>query len=571
MIMKVSDYIAQYLHNKGISHIFEVIGGMTTHIIDSISNDKKISIISMHHEQAAGFAAEAFARQSNISPGIALATSGPGATNLITAIGSCYFDSVPVIFITGQVNSYELKKEKPIRQLGFQETDIVSIVKSITKFAYQVQSSSEVSNIFDKAFEIAMEGRKGPVLLDIPIDIQRGEIDVPQIETNEIEKASDNSFDEKIETILQNVLIGDRPLILAGGGIASSGNINLFRKFVSKFKIPVVNSLMATDALASSNINRVGLIGTYGNRWANLALDSADTLLVIGSRLDIRQTGANIQSFKNNKNIYQIDCDAGEITKKTIIDDCICMDIKFFLDRALMLNIETRNYDYWLSEINLLKEKYSDLKENDTKKGINPNLFIKRLSEESVKASTYVTDVGQNQIWSAQSLRLKDNQRFLTSGGMGAMGFSLPASIGSCFSSKSPVVSISGDGGFQMNIQELETISHHQLPIKIIILNNNSLGMVRQFQESYFNKNYQSTRVGYSAPSFSKIAEAYGIMNNYITQEPEITPAIKEMWANADTPFLLEVRIDSDVNSYPKLAFNKSFSEMEPYAQPEKF
>ncbi len=568
--MKVSDYITDFLDKKAITHIFEVIGGMTTHLIDSISKNKEISIISMHHEQSAGFAAETFARYNPKVPSIAMATSGPGATNLVTAIGSCFFDSVPVIFITGQVNTHELKNDKPIRQLGFQETDIVSIVKPITKFAYQINSIDEIDIILEKAFKTAMEGRKGPVLIDIPMNIQNQQI------TNECKKNIPNIEkkqkvdSDKIKQLIEKFLLSKKPLILAGGGIPSSNTINLFRNFVDYFKIPVVNSLMATDVLDSSNKYKVGLIGTYGNRWANLALDSSDALLVIGSRLDIRQTGANIPAFIKNKKIFQIDCDLGEINIRINTDDYICMQIEDFLEESLKLKEKKYNYENWLNEINILKKNNSDLSENKLSEGINPNLFFNLLSKEANRASAFTTDVGQNQIWAAQSLQLKDNQRFFTSGGMGAMGFSLPASIGACFASRRPVVSISGDGGFQMNIQELETISHHNLPIKIIVLNNQSLGMVRQFQESYFYKNYQATIVGYSAPKFTKIANAYGIKSKTIKEENEILPALKEMWGNPNSPFLLEVIIDSDVNLYPKLAFNKSFSEMEPYANQEK-
>ncbi len=568
--MKVADYIAKFLEEKNISHIFEVIGGMTTHLIDSISKVESISIISMHHEQAAGFAAEAFARQNSNIPGVALATSGPGATNFITAVGNCYFDSVPVVFITGQVNTYELRNNKPIRQLGFQETDIVSIVKPITKLAYQIKSIDNIGEILEDALRIAMEGRKGPVLIDIPMDIQTIEFKNTNNKRKEKQTEFQNQFKPEVEKLIKSILSAKRPLILAGGGISSSNNIKLFREFVDYFKIPVVNSLMAVDVLSSSNKFRVGLIGTYGNRWANLALDAADALLVIGSRLDIRQTGANISAFVKNKKIYQIDCDLEEFNNRVMTDNNICMGIKEFFLESLQFMEKINSYDSWLNEIYLLRRKYSDLKEHPCTDKINPNLFFNLLSSKSEKAVSFITDVGQNQIWAAQSLQLKNCQRFLTSGGMGAMGFSLPASIGAYFASKKPIVSISGDGGFQMNIQELETIAHHNLPIKMIVLNNNSLGMVRQFQETYFDKNYQATRIGYSAPNFTKIANAYGIQSKIIKKEIEIIPALKEMWRQPNLPFLLEVQIDSDINLYPKLVFNKSFSEMESYVKQDE-
>ena len=289
--MKVSDYIANFLYAQGVKCVFELVGGMITHLVDSLNRHGKVRIVSVHHEQAAAFAAEAMSRMTGV-PGVAMATRGPGATNLLTGVGSCYFDSTPAVFITGQVNLKEQKGDRPIRQLGFQETDIVSMAAPITKAAWQIQSPEDIPLILEQAFICALSGRPGPVLIDIPMDIQRAEVaaKIPKVVSGADAEEPDS---RAINEMFRDLKTSQRPLILAGGGIRSACVANLFRKFVDQVKVPVVNSLMAVDVLPYDHRFRVGLIGTYGNRWANLAIGRSDFLLVLGSRLDIRQTGSD--------------------------------------------------------------------------------------------------------------------------------------------------------------------------------------------------------------------------------------------------------------------------------------
>ena len=564
--MKVSDYIASFLKEKGIFFVFEMSGGMITHILDSINRDGNIRIVSIHHEQAAAFAADAVGRLTG-KPGIAMATSGPGATNLITGIGSCYFDSSPAIFITGQVNRNELKGNRPIRQLGFQETDIVSIVKPITKAAWQIQRPEDVPKFLEKAFNLVTEGRSGPVLLDIPMDVQKEEISPATIK-NEFQNFQKKNLDESLlKDLVKQLKDAKRPIILVGGGIHSSSSLRNFRKLVDKLKIPVVNSLMAVDGLPYDNPYRVGMIGSYGNRWANLAISKSDFLLVLGSRLDVRQTGSQTEEFKGTRTIYHIDCEKGEINNRIIGCIEIVSDLCVFFNTFLEL---LKNYDFserneWLEEIKAMKNSRLDTKELIGIKGINPNIFMHLLSSKSKVAALYVSDVGQHQMWAGQSLELSENQRFLTSGGMGSMGYGLPAAIGAAFTVfPQPVVLIAGDGGFQANIQELQTVFRNKLPIKMIILNNKCHGMVRQFQESYFEGRYQSTLWGYSAPNFELIASAYGIKSKTIKNESEINSGIDWVWENPNVPVLLQVMIDTYTNAYPKITFGKPNYEMEP-------
>ena len=567
--MKITDYITSFLVAQGVTHVFEVIGGMTTHLVDSIYRDGKIRIICTHHEQAAVFAAEAMARISGI-PGIAMATSGPGATNLLTGIGSCYFDSSPAIFFTGQVNRDEQKGNRATRQLGFQETDIVRMAAPITKAAWCIQKPEEIPDLLINAFDLAVSGRPGPVLIDIPMDVQRS-----MIEVREPSKVSVN-FSEDIakgttEELIQSLYEAKRPLVLVGNGVRLSKSTDLFRQFIAKVKIPVVNSLMAVDTLSSEDIFRVGMIGTYGNRWANIALGRSDLLLVLGSRLDIRQTGSDVDSFKSDRIIYHVDCDMAELNNRVKGCRAINADLNVFLSTILHMS-KKYTFPYreeWISEIKEYKTKWPDTDELNKGKGINPNVFMHQLSATSGLAAAYITDVGQHQMWAAQSIDLLPHQRYLTSGGMGAMGFALPAAIGASLScSEQPVVMIAGDGGFQINIQELETLAHNHLPVKMIILNNQCYGMVRQFQQSYFNKRYQSTCWGYSTPDFVQIAQAYGIQACTVENPADVQDKLKQLWRDPQSPFLLQVAIDTSYNAYPKIAFGCPMTEMEPLAEP---
>lgn len=566
--MKVSDFIAKFLEEKGISSVFELSGGMITHILDSINQKTAINIVTMHHEQGAAFAAEGFARISGL-PGVALATSGPGATNLLTGIGSCYFDSTPALFITGQVNRHELKGDRGIRQLGFQETDIVSMAKPIVKDCIQIIDPNDIPSILEYAYQLALSGRPGPVLLDIPMDVQRAQIEptVIQQKTVNFESISDLVLEE-LSIAIRNA---KKPLILSGRGIKAGQSQEGFNTFVKKTKIPVILTLLGLDTIAFENTQRVGFVGSYGNRWANIAFGECDLLIVLGARLDIRQTGADTKFIENRK-IFHIDCESAEINNRVKGCEAIVSDLQSFFSAfekySLNQNFEIQND--WMVYIEELKKTWPDIKEL-TPAGINPNVFMHLLSSKSHQAKAYLADVGSHQMWAAQSLELTKEQHFLTSGGMGAMGFSLPAGIGASIAfNKQAVVVLVGDGCMQINIQELQTIVRNNLPVKIIVLNNRTLGMIRQFQDSYFESRYQSTYWGYSAPDFSKVAQAYGIAAKTIEKQNEIDAAIDWFWTaeNAAKPQLLQVIIDPHTNTYPKIAFGRPITEMEPFAKP---
>lgn len=563
--IKASDFIADELHRQGVTVVFEMIGGMITHIIDSLYQKKQIQIVSMHHEQAAGFAAEAVGRMSGI-PGVALATSGPGATNLVTAIGSCFFDSVPTVFITGQVNTSELSSGRALRQQGFQETDIVSVVKPITKAAWQLESAEDLPRMLRAAFKLAKEGRCGPVLVDLPMDLQRVEIEVEAATAAAVVSSVGQEVPEFATEVAQVLAQAKRPLIIAGGGIRTADVYDSFMQVVDSLQVPVALSLLGVDLLPYDHPLRVGMIGTYGNRWANQIMMESDAILVLGSRLDVRQTGADANLFKGDRPIYHIDCDPEQLNNRVVGCQTCLAELADFLPLLISecFDRKVASKKSWLERIGELRIQWSDVAELDGCKGINPNAFIHLLSQHSAQASAFVADVGKNQMWAAQSAEMKLGQRFLFSGGIGSMGFALPAAIGAVFTLGQPVVCITGDGGLQCNIQELETIAFHRLPVKIVVFNNLSLGMVGQFQEDYFEARMQSTVWGYSAPDFERIATAYRIYAKTIFAPEEVAAGIKWLWNDPESPALLVVMIDLDTKVYPKAAYGRPINEMDP-------
>ncbi len=570
MQIKVSDYIAEFLRIQGMTHVFEMAGGMITHLLDSLYRLGQMDIISVHHEQAASFAADAYGRCTG-KPGVALATSGPGATNLLTGIASCFFDSSPALFITGQVNSHEQKGDRNIRQLGFQETDIIAMAQSVTKKCFRITHANQVESALKEAYQCAISDRPGPVLIDIPMNIQREIITISPIQVIEKVLPSIVPFHQQIDALFHALENAKKPLLLVGRGVQCAFAKKALLSFVDQVKVPVVTSLLALDVIPYDHPYRVGMIGSYGNRWANLSIGLADLIIVIGSRLDIRQTGADVDAFRQHKTLFHIDCDAGEINNR--IKGCIpiVMDSHFFLTYAMTRHLSNRDQERqaWMNEINQLKNTWPDTLELNNITGINPNDLMHRLSKKSQNIAGFVADVGNHQMWAAQSLELNAKQFFMTSGGMGAMGFALPAAISaSLVFKKCPVVVIAGDGGFQLNIQELQTAVRNRLLLKIIVLNNQSLGMIRQFQDSYFEGRYQSTYWGYSAPDFSAIAMAYGMETTTISKPHELDEALTWLCDKKDQPVLLQVMIDAKTNVYPKIAFGRPITEMEPDAKP---
>lgn len=572
--MKLSDYVVDFIKKQGVDTIFGYQGGTITHLVDSIFKSDEINFVSLYHEQSASFAAEGYSRSSG-NIGVAIATSGPGATNLITGIGSCFYDSIACVFITGQVNTYESRRNNKIRQEGFQETDIVKIVSSITKYSIKIDNINDIRYHLEKSFFLAKNGRPGPVLLDIPMDIQRSDINVRNLrsfyDTDEYLNLKNAymdiaNLDKTIDSVISNIKSSDRPVILVGGGVRLSKATDELKKFTNLTHIPVVTTLMGLDALPHDIYSHVGYMGAYGSRYSNLAVANSDLLIVLGSRLTSRQTSPNTESFARGAKIIHVDIDKNELNLKFNEDISILCDIKLFLTELnCKIKLDAYKYDFsnWMSKINNYKSQYPSYPTQKINNNIDPNQILNFISNLYHENTIFCLDVGQNQIWAAQSLNIKKNQRVLNSGGMGSMGFSIPCAIGAWYSNKSSqIVSIVGDGGFQMNIQELQTIVRDKIPLKIILMNNMSLGMIRHFQELYFDSKYYGTIDGYSTPDFSNICNAYKIKSSRISSDNDIS--ILEDLIKDNEAALIEIVLNQITYVIPKLEMGNPIEDQSP-------
>jgi acetolactate synthase-1/2/3 large subunit len=571
-MIKLSDYVIEFISRQGVNHVFEFIGGAITHLIDSIYHRSDMECVSVHHEQTGAFAAEAYAR-INGRLGVAMATSGPGALNMVTGIGSCWFDSVPCLFITGQVNTYEYKFDRPVRQIGFQETDIVSVVKTLTKYAVLVTEPESIRYHLEKAVWLAQSGRPGPVLLDIPMNIQRAQIDpdtlpgflgsaehaelstTPVVDLAEVQKVAD--------------LIGksQRPVILAGGGIRIAGGVEQLQTLVERTGMPVVSTLLGLDVIPHDNPLFYGMIGAYGNRYSNMTLANSDLLLILGARLDSRQTGTRPDTFARAATKVHVDIDQNELNAKVQVDLALHADVREFLTalNSRLQGVRLPDLTSWYKVINGYRDKYPTQADPAEFSGIDPNRFMEILGDCSGEGDLICLDVGQNQMWAGQSFRLKRNQRMLISGGMGAMGFALPAALGAAKAvAGGRAIAIAGDGGIQVNIQDLEVIVSHRLAVKVVVLNNNCLGMVRQFQDIYFGGRRQSTVIGYGCPDLVKIAQAYGLPVFTIDSLERAASILDEALA-LEGPAYIEVAITQNSCVNPKLVVNRPIEDMSPH------
>lgn len=560
--MKVSDYIVEFLIEKGITDVFGYPGGMVTHLMDSLKKyDNKISSHVNYHEQASSFCACGYAQVKN-KPGVAFATSGPGATNLLTGIANAYFDSIPTIFLTGQVNTYESKGKMKMRQKGFQETDIIKIANPITKYSKYIDKPEDIKYELEKAYYISMSGRKGPVVLDIPMNIFRADVDINNLRKYEQEELDENLKKEDINLILSELLKAKKPLIIAGNGINLASLNKEFKEAINKLGIPVVTSMISIDLQNYNSKYNFGFIGAYGHRYANFLIEKCDLLLTIGTRLDCRQTGANKEYFARNAKIIRIDIDKTELDNKVKEDEIqIVANISEIIKEILTDDrFELKGkYDEWIKKCEEIKNQLYKI---DNEEG---NKIIDKLSDIINEDLVITTDVGQNQVWISQSFKVKDNQRILFSGGHGSMGYSLPCAIGAYYAKKNNIICFSGDGGLQMNIQELQFIKREKLPIKIIVLNNKSLGMIRHFQEMYFDSCYTQTieKMGYETPDFCKIAQAYGIKSLNIDNIDKQLDIVKQELENSE-PILIQINMNTKTYIYPKLAVNKPIYDQEP-------
>lgn len=539
--MKLTDYVVQYIEAKGIDSVFGYIGGSIADLVDSLAQSNRVRFIQSYNEQASAFCANSYAQITG-KTGVAVSSSGPGAINMINGIANAYFDSIPCVFITGNVHSLSKNKTKQIRQNAFQETDIVSMVQDITKYAVYLENACDIRHELEKAFFIANNGRKGPVLIDIPYDIQRQDIDITKI--RQFQPPATLVSQNKTAQFLQLLKKAKRPVILAGGGCLEAKQE--LKTFLAFNQIPLVVSMRGLDLAAHETENYIGLVGSYGNRAANWAVKYADLLLVLGSRLDERQMGYKKEEFAPHATIIQVDIDAAELGRKADCELVINNYVKDFLQEALAYKRVAAPVK-WLGVLRDLSKKYISF---DDSKHCMSN-FIHFLSEAAAPDAIITTDVGQNQIVASQVFKVRENQRFLSSCGLACMGYALPAAIGCYYAGgKRQIISINGDGGLQMNIQELETVRRENLPIKIVVLHNNCLGLIRKLQEKMFHKRYFASSDGFSCPDLQKIAAAYNLAYASIKDTADYAQAAALL--KNQKSCLIDVRLPLSTSAIPE-------------------
>ena len=514
--MNVAEYITFVLTNEKIKYVFGYQGGNVTYLIDAIGRSEKISYIQSYNEQGAAFAANAYAQISE-NFGVAISSSGPGAINMINGIANAYYDSIPCLFITGNVNSSTMRKSKNIRQNGFQETNIVEMVREITKYAVTVLDAEEIPSVLDMAVKKMKEGRKGPVLLDIPHNIQRTEINTEINKSNIL--FNETHLDKKnIEKVWEGLLNSNKPLLWIGGGCRTSECRNQIKKFLDKCPIPVVSSLCGKDVLENTHYCYRGMVGGYGFSYTNDIVKMSDFILALGTRFDERQRFEKQDVFLKGKKVIHVDIDPYELAHIIKNEVQICSSCEKFMDNFLKIIKITKNWEDWVRQTEILK---INKKNKEYVLGDKVDEAIKNILGKQITDANITVDVGIHQMASAQSVIIGSGTNYLNSGGLGAMGYSIPAIIGAYFAAKEKKqVCICGDGGFMMNIQELQTIIREKIPVFIIIINNHELGMISEYQKVAMDGRFYGSQVGYKTPIFSKIATAFGF--NYLKYNSDI-------------------------------------------------
>lgn len=546
--MKASDYISNCITKEGVNVVFGYQGGNIAHVIDSIAKNTDLKFVTTYNEQGAAFAACGYAIEHE-TIGVALASSGPGAINLISGIASAYYDSIPTLFLTGNVSLNTMKFSDNIRQNAFQENDIVSMVSKVTKYAVTVKDAHDLRFHIEKALYLAKEGRPGPVLLDLPHNIQKADLDFENehgfIKENEDEFQNSIDFEHIISTIKNSRL----PLMVVGGGAENTSIKEYVGELLKSWKMPVVATLRGLDVVPHDYIYFAGLGGAYGTRAANLALKYADTILVFGSRLDERFICTNDKNIFDTKNIIHVDIDDAELGRVLGSEYKVRADIGWFLEQVLAKNKENIVWDKWGTLVKDWKEHYSSV---NTEWSINKAVY--ELTSCVADDATITIDIGINQMCSAQSMVLKDSQRCLTSAGHGAMGCSLPMAIGAAYAGEKTINCFVGDGALHMNIQELLVLSRDKLPIHVILNNNNCLGMIRDFQTKAFESRFVGTMDEFQGIDYEQIAKAYKI--SYIKAcSLEDLNEVKE-FMNSKIPCFIELCFPEKTDTNPRLGMD---------------
>ena len=571
--MNGAEYIAEFLRQRGSDKVFLLTGGACAFVVDAIARNPGIDYFCFQHEQAAAIAADAVWR-INGKVGVTLATSGPGATNLLTGIACSYFDSIPAIHITGQVNQIEKQEylNAKVRQGGFQETNIVDMAKPVTKYAVKVDTIEQLKYELTKAYNIAISGRMGSVLIDVPMDVQKADAgenilyEPPEIESPLLDKEI-----QKIQEQIQNNFeMSSRPAVLIGGGIGLAGVNKEIMTWIQENKLPFGSSWHGLSYFDQTSSTYLGSVGVYGNRGANALLQNCDYLLVLGSRLDSRQRSGNAKNFAPNAKVQVIDIDIEELNKYISNKyQTNLLDLKQ-LPRVLKDMKSIKQNQNWLAYVGEIREKYFN-KNISTfavkQKTLSPYEVIEKINKLIPSEAIVTVDCGGSQCWVHQAFR-RTTQTFFTSGGMAPMGYSLPAAIGASLTAPNrQVFAFTGDGGLQVNIQELQTLMHYKLNIKIIIMNNNGYGIIKQFQDSYFEGRYEATGRGVSNVNFEALSLAYKLSYTRVEKINQLDASV----LNKAGPGIIECVFHENTLIEPKVEMGLPINDQFPYVSDEEF
>ncbi len=579
--MKLSDYVADFLVEQGIKHVFAITGGAAAHLIDSIGQKAGIEYICNQHEQASAMAADAYARV-NRNFGVVVVTSGPGATNLLTGVCCSYYDSVPLLCLTGQVSTFRLKKDTGVRQVGFQETDVIDIFRSVTKYCVQLQDPLDIRYELEKALSIAKSGRPGPVLIDIPDNIQRMEVDPGKLK-GFVPSPKDiipPVTEDLLEKCIRFMNEAKRPVLAFGWGVHLSQAEEEAKEFIDRLGFPVVLTWAMRHLIPEDNPQAVGSFGTHGTRYGNFTVQNADLVIVIGTRLDTKGAGSPLVSFARGAKKIIVEIDEAELKKFSVFEEdstiLVRADVKSFLKKinAFLPQFKGKDISAWNDQIALWKEKYPICpKGNYKQKTVNPYVLIKALSQVIPEGSTIFLDTGCAVGWMGQAFEFKKDQEFFSAFNNTPMGYGLPAAIGASFAlNKRMVVCITGDGGLQMNIQELATVVRHKLPIKIILLNNHGYSMIQQTQQQWLGARYHasSTSGGLAFPDFVKVAGAYGLKTLTISKNQELPAKLRKIFALPGSVFC-NVEIPARHGMIPQVKFGRPIEDSEPLLDRKEF
>ena len=577
-VKRVADVVIEEVYKKGVDTVFTLTGGGAMFLNDAVALHKEIKVVCNHHEQACAMGAVAYSKAKN-NYGLVVVTTGCGATNTITGLLEAWQDNIPVVFISGQVNLHQTSKQFGLRQLGVQEADIVSIVKPITKYAKMLKDPSKVLYEIQKCLHIAKDGRPGPVWLDIPMDIQSKKVNIQGLKKyRKSIKKDKQEYD--IEGLLKS---SKRPVILAGNGVKLSNAEKNLENFLEKTNIPLVTTFLAADIVGCEKSYNIGRVGVKGSRAGNFAMQNADLLIVIGSRLSVPVTGYIYENFAREAKIVVIDIDPNEHQKNTVrIDRFIKEDANEFLKQSLSVKYVCP--DFWTQKCVEWKHKWNSIQEKHLKKdgGISLYYLMDRVSNLSKNNSVFVSDAGSAYYVCSQALQFSENQKYVTSGAQADMGFTIPATIGCSFALPNrEIVGFTGDGSFQTNVQELQTIFHHQLPIKLFVLNNEGYLSIRTTQRKFFNDRFIGTdkNDGVSLPEIQKISEAYCIPYVKILPTDDIDNKLIQIF-NSSGPVICEViakkweEIVPTIGSIKKedgTMFSRPLEDMYPFLTREEF